>query len=130
MDAYYPGDAYVDWVGMTGYFRETDRIPTFTSTYGETLGELRRVAPGKPILLAEVGATEDHQLKVAWTTSFFQGVVGEPDVIGFLWFNYSVSEKGHTNDWKITSTVPVQDAFRAGIMASGYGAPYGKKPAW
>jgi hypothetical protein len=50
---WYPGSAYVNWVGIDGYLRST--AGSFTSAFGLTLPSLRRVAPGKPALLAESG---------------------------------------------------------------------------
>jgi mannan endo-1,4-beta-mannosidase len=128
IDNYYPGDDYVDWVGMTGYYRPGDAAPTFDSTYSATLNALRSVAPDKPILLSEVGATEIGGHKLAWVTSFFPGLVANPDVIGFVWFNYAVTDAGVTNDWRITSTSAITTAFRTGLYATEFGRDYGKKP--
>lgn len=128
IDDYYPGDDYVDWVGMTGYYRPEDEAPTFASTYDATLAELRRVAPGKPIILSEVGATESGGRKPEFIADFFAGLPRNPDVIGFLWFNYVVTEDGRTNDWRVQSSREVTDAFRAGLYASGYGRDRGKQP--
>jgi mannan endo-1,4-beta-mannosidase len=128
IDNYYPGDAYTDWVGMTGYYRPGDKAPTFDSTYSATLAALRRVAPHKPILLSEVGATEIGGQKLNWVTDFFPGLARNPDVIGFVWFNYAVTASGVTNDWRIQSTTAVTNAFRAGLYATGFGRDHGKKP--
>jgi hypothetical protein len=132
IDGYYPGDRYVDWVGMTGYFRPGDKVATFSGTYDKTLAELRRVAPRKPILLAEVGATDTGAKKAAWATSFFAGLQRNPDVAGFIWFNYAVTDMnetttGVTNDWRINSTPQVRQAVAAGLKASGYGREPGKR---
>lgn len=126
IDGYYPGDDYVDWVGMTGYFRPGDKDPTFAGTYDKTLAALHRVAPSKHVLLSEVGATEDGGKKAAWTQSFFAGLAQHPEVVGFLWFNYAVSENGHTNDWRIDSSPAVFAAAAAGLDADALGRPVGK----
>ncbi|MCW2524348.1 MAG: hypothetical protein JWO63_2683 [Frankiales bacterium] len=128
IDNYYPGDAYVDWVGMTGYYRPGDGTATFDATYDATLAELRQTAPGKPIFLSEVGATEAGGQKLNWVNSFFPGLVANPDVIGFAWFNYAVTSAGVTNDWRIQSTPVIPPAFRAGLYATGFGRDHGKKP--
>jgi hypothetical protein len=119
----YPGDAYVDWVGVSGYQRppyKTDNTSTFSYTYDRTLDQLRQITD-KKILLAEVGASETGGTKPAWITSFFQGF--DPgvndDVIGFAWFNLAVSTyvSGElaTNDWRVTSRANTLEAFRQGI---------------
>ncbi len=120
LDQLYPGDDYVDWVGLSGYYRKVNPgyEASFTNTYGKTLTQLRAVAPGKKILLAEVGATETGGQKMNWVTSFFAGLPANPDVIGFTWFNRSVTaipngEKTPvTNDWRITSSPEVTALFR------------------
>jgi len=128
IDRYWPGDAYVDEVGMTGYLRAEDRAPlTFAGTYDRTLRELRRVAPGKPLLLSEVGATEDGGHKVAWLQSFFPGLLANPDIAGFVWFNYAITDRGHTNDWRVNSTDASYQAFSQGLSATTYGLEVGKK---
>lgn len=99
----------------------------FGGTYDATLAELRRVAPGKPILLSEVGATEDGDHKAAWVQSFFPGLVANPDVAGFLWFDYAVTSEGRTDDWRIRSTPSAYDAFKQGLTEAGYGLDVGKQ---
>lgn len=129
IDNFYPGDDYVDWVGITGYLRSSRDVPTFSAVFDKSLAALRSVAPGKPILLSEVGATENGGHKVAYVNDFFANIGNNPDIVGFMWFNYAISEKGATNDWRITSTTAVTDAFRAGLYSSGFGRDAGKTPA-
>lgn len=133
IDNYFPGAAYVDYVGMSGYYRKADTRPGFDRIYAATLAELARIAPGKPVLLAEVGATAaDPQHKVDFINAFFAGLAAHPEIRGFVWFNYAVTDSaGVTNDWRINLNTAVTNAVRAGLATvSGYGATYGKKPAW
>ena len=129
--ALYPGDAYVDWVGVSGYQRppyKADNDATFSYTYDRTLDQLRAITD-KKILLAEVGASEIGGTKPAWVTSFFRGF--DPgqndDVIGFAWFNLAVTTyvdgQLATNDWRVDSRANSLEAFRAGIAdpARGFG---------
>jgi mannan endo-1,4-beta-mannosidase len=120
---YYPGDAYVDWVGMDGYYRTPAQAPTFATTYGKTLGLLRALTK-KPIYLAEVGATETGGNKAAWINDFFANLPLNPDIIGFSWFNIAVTSgtgaNEVTNDWRIDSSGASILAFKAGIAANRY----------
>jgi mannan endo-1,4-beta-mannosidase len=50
---WYPGSAYVDWIGIDGYLRGS--ILTFHSAFARTLAALRPIARGKPVFLAETG---------------------------------------------------------------------------
>jgi hypothetical protein len=128
IDNYYPGRDYVDWVAMTGYYRSGDGEPSFQRTYARTLDELRRVAPGVPILLSEVGATDNGGHKVEWIRSFFEGLAANPDIVGFIWFNYAITGDGNvTNNWRVDSTADVFQTFRTGLAASTYGRLPGKR---
>jgi len=114
---------------MSGYLRKKSDTPTWQAVFGVTLDLLRETAPGKPILLSETGATETGGHKLAYIQDFFANLPLNTDVIGFMWFNYAVSEKGATNDWRITSTTAVTNAFREGLYATGFGRDRGKVPA-
>ena len=48
---FWPGSAYVDWVGITGYFATTGP-DTFAGVYGPTITEVRQFT-SKPIIIAE-----------------------------------------------------------------------------
>jgi mannan endo-1,4-beta-mannosidase len=120
---YYPGDAYVDWVGMDGYYRDGTKSPTFSSTFGKTLTLLRALSD-KPIFLGEVGATESGGRKAAWVQDFFANLPLNKDIVGFAWFNIAVTSGTGagklTNDWRIDSSGASIVAFKAGIASNRY----------
>jgi mannan endo-1,4-beta-mannosidase len=128
VEEFYPGDDVVDWIGMSGYLRPSDHTPTFNSTYAATLAQLRSTA-AKPIMLAEIGATELNGTKVAWTNSLFDGLAGNGDIIGFCWFSLTVSamqgDGVQTNDWRINSTSAAADAVAHGLASVNFGTPVG-----
>ncbi len=120
----YPGDDYVDWMGMVGYYRRVyfdekgrEKEPSFTNTYQTTLDELRATAL-KPIVITELGATEVGGNKPAWIQSLFQGLAANPDIIGFVWFNHSVNGA----DWRIESSSAAAATFAAGVADERYRA--------
>ncbi|MCL9665472.1 hypothetical protein L2091_09555 [Curtobacterium albidum] len=126
MRQYYPGADYVDWVGMSGYYRTATEQPTFQNTFGATLAQLRQVAPGKHILLNEIGATEtggtvsDSQ-KSQWIASLFDALAdpANRDVIGFAYFSQVattiVDGARTTNDWRLDSRADSLATFAEGI---------------
>lgn len=136
-EAFYPGDAYVDWIGMSGYYRNYDRKggecddtgATFNAVFGNTLPELRQVPGNKPIFLSEIGATERGGDKAAWIADLFAGLAANTDIVGFAWFSLAVSSGGEndrfTHDWRINSSPEAQTAMRDGLAAAGYGRPPG-----
>src|SRR3954451_4328495 len=131
MKSLYPGDDYVDWTGLSGYLRQPFRKgndASFSFVYDRTLDRLREITH-KPILLAEVGATEVGGLKPYWVRTFFEAFAKpeNSDLIGFAWFNLTVTTvltgDRVTNDWRIDSRRDTLDQFRRGIdnPAAGFG---------
>ncbi|MFM9918211.1 glycoside hydrolase family 26 protein [Lacisediminihabitans sp. H27-G8] len=127
LDSLYPGSAYVDVVGLSGYLRpayKPDNNFTFDYTFTPSLKELRRITD-KPILLAEIGASEVGGHKAAWISSLFQALAKpeNQDIIGFSWFNLAVTSytEGElaTNDWRIDSRPDSLAAFTAGLALPG-----------
>jgi Glycosyl hydrolase family 26 len=116
----YPGDQYVDWLGMTGYFRLVDQTPSFARTFTSTLDALSQIAD-KPVLLSEVGATEsggNKAKKIAWIKDLFAGMAANPQIIGFAWFDQSIAG----NDWRIESSSAATKAFADGVADPRYGS--------
>jgi hypothetical protein len=105
----YPGDAYVDWIGMSAY-----DVTEWTADHliGPTLTEIRTFTR-RPLLITETGAQPGAQ-KAPWTTDFFAWLARRPDVLGFVWFEYTHAQGGGT-DWNFTSSPRSQTAFRAGV---------------
>lgn len=115
----YPGDAYVDWVGVSGYLREVpDGVtPSFDFTFSATLTALKATAPTKFVLLTEVGAGTTEVHRVTWLSSFFQGMLDHPEILGFVWFNDFKSG----GDWRIQYSTATAAAFAAGVADVRYG---------
>jgi hypothetical protein len=124
LTALYPGDDYVDWIGLSGYLRpeyEGDNPFTFDYTFDRSLDTLRQIS-SKPIILAEVGASEIGGNKPKWISSMFEALAQpkNSDIIGLAWFNLAVSsyiegELG-TNDWRLESRPESLEAFKQGIV--------------
>ena len=91
----YPGDSYVDWIGVVGYYTDTG-ASTFSTLFDPTTATVREFT-SKPILILETGA-EDSQRKNTDIADLFSGVAASADVIGFIWFNYAKRA-----DWRIDS---------------------------
>jgi len=61
----YPGDDYVDWIGIDGYNWGTTQSwsgwETFAVLFKNQVRSTSRSHPGKPIMIAEFGSTEDDK---------------------------------------------------------------------
>lgn len=117
----YPGDAYVDWVGIDGYnFGTSQAWSTWQSpaaVFGATLGEVRAIT-AKPIVIAETGSAEAGGSKAKWIGELFALLKANTDVKAFLWFNLNKE-----TDWRIESSSTATAAFATGISDGRYIAP-------
>lgn len=94
---YYPGNAYVDWIGITGYVSATGPH-TYGGLYAPTVEEIRTFT-AKPFIIAET-SVETGPDEVAGARQLIIAAVAEhPDVLGLIWFDYN---KGGV-DWRIES---------------------------
>lgn len=119
----YPGDAYVDWVGLDGYNWGGNAYwgwQDFDTIFAPSYCEVRHIT-SKPILLAEIASTERGGDKAGWILDMFrkihQGTY--PQVRGFVWFNYpkyEIEVKGPM-DWPIGSSPQSLQAFSQGAQA-------------
>ena len=123
----YPGDGYVDWIGISGYLRSVPEgvAPSFDFTFAQTLAAVRNLAPNKLVMLTEVGAGTTEANRVAWMETFFQGLLDHPEVLGFNWFN-AFKDGG---DWRIQYSGGTVQAFARGVADVRYGEIAPKLPA-
>jgi mannan endo-1,4-beta-mannosidase len=108
LSAYYPGDAYVDWVGVTGYFAASGPA-TFDGLYGPTMQEIRRFT-AKPFIIAETSVETGPNAVVA-AQNLVSGVRQRSDVLGFVWFDFDKAGV----DWRLGTRPPVRSAIAAGL---------------
>ena len=105
---FWPGSAYVNWVGVTGYFATTGP-DTFAGVYGPTIAEVRRFT-GKPIIIAET-AVETGPDEVTAIRNLVGGIEADGDVIGFVWFDYDKDGV----DWTLAGRPVARAAVASGI---------------
>ena len=123
LDALYPGDAYVDWTGLDGYNWGTnparpDRWRSFDSLYSSTYKKITEtIAPGKPLIISEVGSTEYGGSKAAWIKDMLAKIPANyPKIRGVLWF-----EKFDDGmDWPIETSAAATSAFAEGMSNPAY----------
>jgi mannan endo-1,4-beta-mannosidase len=112
---YWPGAAYVDWVGLDGYFtREGDT--TFARLFGPTIKQVRTFTD-KPILIVETGS-EAGSMRARAVSDLLRTVRRQKDVIGFVYFNTRGSR-----DWIIDQDPKALAVFRSHADRAGFGFP-------
>ena len=108
----YPGDAYVDWVGIDGYnWGTTQSWSSWTGlaeVFGPSYDKLAAMT-GKPMMLAETASTELRGDKAAWIRQGFLHDVPSrfPRVRAVIWFN-----ENKETDWRVNSSRASLDAYR------------------
>lgn len=114
----YPGDPYVDLVGMTAYGHGTSPAATFDPTYARLTA-----LTGKPIVLTETGV--DGPGKAAWIAAFGEWLAKHERVTGFVWFNTTPASTGASGDYRFDDTPANAAAFRRALAAVRPNAPSG-----
>lgn len=115
----YPGNAYVDWVGLSG-FNGGSQLHygpwrSFTQLFGPSLKALAAIAPDKPIEISEVGTAETGGDKATWITQMFATLARNPQIRSVVWFNLN-----KVSDWRVESSPAALTAFRSAVANPRY----------
>lgn len=104
---YYPGDRYVDWVGVSGYNLGEE-------TPQQLFGDLYAIyAAHKPIMIAEVGAVDrGGRSKADWINALTVWVRAHPEVGAVVWFDTD-THPGAPENWRIDTDPATLAAYRA-----------------
>lgn len=112
LDGLYPGADYVDVVALDGYNWGTSQSwsswqqPWDLFAYG--LSEMRRLAPGKEIVVAETATAEAGGSKAEWNAHLVYYLAQQPDVTGLVWFHLDKEV-----DWRINSSTASAQSLAA-----------------
>lgn len=118
-ESVYPGDEYVNWVGIDGY-NWGDHKPwgwqSFTDIFDrsyEIMGNLTR----KPLMLPEIASAESGGDKAAWIRQSFLRDIPEryPRVRAVVWF-----DADKETDWRVNSSTATREAYRKVAANSRY----------
>jgi hypothetical protein len=110
--AWWPGSAYVTWVGIDGYYYR--RSDTFTSVFGKTIAQVREITR-KPLLVSETaaGPMAGQPAKIA---NLFAGM-RLYQAIGLVWFDIAQHQGIYHQNWHIEDSRPAVSAFRKDASA-------------
>ncbi len=113
---YYPGDRWVDWVGLDGFnWGGSIGWRPFSEIFGGSYEELAR-RTSKPIVIAETGSGQTGGDKAAWVTSALsQELPYFERVRAVVWYNAF-----DRSDFRIDSSPSALQAFRRGIARPLY----------
>jgi hypothetical protein len=106
----YPGDQYVTWVGLDGYYAHT--TDTFASLFTPSINQLRAIT-AKPLLIAEsgvTGATGPTQLAGLFSGASLAGAVG------IVYFDQAQSGDPEHQDWRLEDNPATMAAFKTAVQ--------------
>lgn len=121
-ESMFPGDRYVDWVGLDGYNVGNGRWASFTTIFGDSYQRLVQLSR-KPVMIAEVASAEggpEGARKAAWITdALTRAIPSMSHIRAVVWFNENqTAANGH--DWRIESSTTAQKAFAAAVAHRSY----------
>lgn len=104
---YYPGDAYVDYVGVDG-FNFGNPWQSFDTIFSSALNQLKSY--NKPIYIFSMASVPGTQ-KAAWITDALATQMVKYPVAGWVWFN----QNGADGNWLVNTDAASLAAFKAAI---------------
>jgi hypothetical protein len=117
IEAFFPGDEYVDWVSIDGYNRNRGMWRTVDNLFAAAYATATKISR-RPVMIAETACVEDEKdptAKPRWITDGFLNVIPNqmPRVKAILYFNNA----GHGYTYRLDSSPQSFAAFKA-VVAS------------
>ncbi len=117
---YYPGAAYVDWIGLSvcGQQYPDDPWSAFTPLLSQAYAGVSRLDSGKPIMLAEwrCGEFPKSGSKAGFITEAFGAMKKYPRLKAAVVWNEEWQNEGDTtSDLRVNSSPESLDAYRKGV---------------
>ncbi len=121
--AYYPGDAFVDWVGVDFFGLKWDDVAV-----AENVGAVSARFSLKPVMIAETSvADRDHvppdraRARPRWIAELFEAIPRHANVRGLFWFN-----EDKEADWRFAAE-PAEESLRACRAGVGHARFVGRR---
>lgn len=103
MEMYYPGNEYVDIVGLTGYNTGTyyngETWRSFDQIYSKMYAKYQQMF-SQPLMITEFACSSIGGDKAAWIADMFQQLPKYPDIKVAIWWNGC--------DWAVPGEVPAR----------------------
>lgn len=109
----YPGDKYVNWIGIDGYYTHRG-AHTYDGLFGPTKTAVRAFTK-KPFIIVETGA-EPGIDRGLWIRDMMRGVAADNQMLGFVYFNQNGSAR-----WKINADSAAVSSLRKQAANDVYG---------
>jgi len=120
---YYPGDEYVDIVGLTAYntgdYYSGETWSTFDELYGEYYAEYARMFE-KPLMITEFASSTVGGDKVKWVENMFESLKNYPRIKVAIWWSHIDydADGNEARVYRIDRPKEVLDVFKKNINNS------------
>ncbi len=114
MQNYYPGDEYVDWMGVDGYslcgYNPESSYETFSQVFSSAYASLEAISTTEPKMISEFSCAEGPD-KPAWISdAFWQIKTNYTNFKVYVWFN-----KLKEQDWRVNSSTSALTSFKSAV---------------
>ena len=111
---YWPGDRYVDWVGVSGFNWGNAVQASVWRGFDEIYQAVYPILAdfGKPIAITEISSTDVGGDKASWIRDAFFALAAYPRIDALVWYN---NREDSARDWRVTTSPASLQAFRAGV---------------
>lgn len=124
-DKIYPGDKYVDWVGLDGYNWGTSQSwsqwSSFAGVFTSSYQHLVRIAPDKPMMIAEVNTTDQGGDKGEWYNDMLTVQIPSnfPQIKAVVMYNEDRTKQEKVN-WRVDVNKESLNDFISAIHTEFY----------
>ena len=119
---YYPGDEWIDWIGISNYGAQTpqdDYWEEFLIEMDAVYPRVDALTPDKPIFIAEFGVTNNNPLgdQAEWARNALTDITSFrwPRLIGFSWWNewwQNDDDPAHDTTMRLQDNPELEAVFR------------------
>lgn len=128
MKDYYPGDDYIDWIGISVYGPQDNKDGwwSFEDLMNDNWNEIKSISTdGKPIAVLEMGVVDDASLgdKAQWITDAFYSIgpngTYDQDIDAISWWDETFRDDNNYNvNLSINSSSASKQAYRDAVSNS------------
>jgi hypothetical protein len=120
ISSYYPGDSWVDVIGLDGYNwgSSLGKWQSFTDVFGASYDIVTALSATKPVVITETASAEAGGDKAAWITSAYQTEIPTrfPRISAVIWFDVNKE-----TDWRVDSSASALAAYKSVVGSSVWG---------
>ena len=117
IELYYPGDEFVELLGLDGYnfgdsSKEGESWQTYEEVFEKSIAKISQAE--KPLILSEIGCA-DGPRKPEWMKDFLEKVNSDPRVQGYIYYNHYDPKKERQN-WLLDSDPETFEIFKEAVQ--------------